>query len=281
MTAQASSPLTHPSNDNTSSPLIDTHCHLDMEAYRGDLEQVLERAFTTPLSHIVCVGIDLSSSGNCIGLARGNPRLAATIGFHPHVVESLEAKDYLALERLYADNVTYVSAIGEIGLDYFHLHSPAATQQQHFLRQLDLAHEWKLPVVIHNRDADDDVLRLLKIAKPLEFGGIMHCFSGDMTFASKILDLGLTISLTGVVTFKNSHQLQEVATHIPLTSMVLETDGPYLAPHPYRGKRNEPAFLALTARKIAELRQISICQVATQTTKNAENLFGLVPHQPR
>jgi len=246
-----------------------------MAAYQGDLAQVLERAFSLSISHIVCIGTNLASSAECIELARREPRLAATIGVHPHEVDTLEQRDYKNLERLFADNISHVSAFGEIGLDYFYQHSSVANQRQHFRKQLDLAHDLGLPVVIHNRNADDDILEILQQAKPLLHGGVMHCFSGDLLLAEKALDLGLTISISGVVTFKKSEQLQEVARTIPLTSIVLETDGPYLAPHPHRGKRNEPAFLAFTAEKVAELRHIAMSEVAQQTTSNAIALFGL------
>ena len=265
----------HPAIDVDLGPnsLVDTHCHLDMEAYRNDLDEVLARAFAVPLSRIVSIGIDVTSSTKCIELARRDKRVAATVGIHPHDVDSLTDQDYRALERLYRDNTPFVHAVGEIGLDYFRHYSTTTNQKRHFRRQLDMAHDWGLPVVIHNRDADDDLLYVLSQAKPLDYGGVMHCFSGDMSLAEKVLDLGLKISLTGVITFKNSEVLQDVARTIPLTSMVLETDGPFLAPQPFRGKRNEPAMVTLVAKKIADLRHISIGEVARQTTENAETLF--------
>lgn len=266
----------HPQSlDQSVVSLIDTHCHLDMEAYENELDQVLERAFSHSISHIVSIGTNLTSSARCLDLARKDARLAATIGIHPHEVDTLEDKDYTDLERLLSNSTPYVSAIGEIGLDYFYQHSSVANQRRHFRKQLDLAHDWRLPVVIHNRNADDDILNTLQHAKPLNHGGIMHCFSGDLTFAQKVIDLGLTISIAGVITFKKSEGLQEVVRNIPLTSIVLETDGPYLAPHPHRGKRNEPAFLCFTAEKVAELRQIPTSEVAKQTTSNAIAVFRL------
>jgi TatD DNase family protein len=265
----------HPSIDVHLGPssLVDTHCHLDMEAYHNDLDEVLERAFAVPLSRIVSIGINVTSSAKCIELARRNNRVAATIGIHPHDVDSLTDQDYRALERLYRDNIAYVHAVGEIGLDYYRHYATTTNQKRHFRRQLDMAHDWGLPVVIHNRDADDDLLEILSHAKSLDHGGVMHCFSGDMGLAAKVLDLGLKISLTGVITFKKSERLQEVARTIPLTAMVLETDGPFLAPQPFRGKRNEPAMVALVAKKIADLRHMDIAEVARQTTQNAETLF--------
>jgi TatD DNase family protein len=254
--------------------LIDSHCHLDMSAYIPDLDKVLERAFTTFIKRIVSIGIDLQSSQNCIALARQHKQIFATIGIHPHEVELLDDKDYAALFELYEDHTPHIVGFGEIGLDYNKLHADPAKQRIHFRRQLEMARELNLPDIIHNRDADDDMYSILRQALPLAKGGIMHCFSGDYSFAQRVLDLGLMISVPGIVTFKNSKTMQEVTKKIPLSSMLLETDGPYLAPHPFRGKRNEPAYLIYTAEKIAELRQIDVDEVTKQTTANAEKLFS-------
>ncbi len=259
--------------DLAGATLIDTHCHLDMEAYDHDRSEVLERAFALPVSRIVTVGVDVASSARCVSLARSDRRIAATIGVHPHDVGDLDATQYRQLERLYQDNSPYIVAWGEIGLDYYRRHSPPDEQRSHLRRQLDLADDLNLPVVIHNRDADDDLLAILREARPLRCGGIMHCFSGDWLLAEQVLDLGLLISIPGVVTFKNSTTLQDVVQRVPLSSLVVETDGPYLAPQPHRGARNEPALLAHTVAKIAELRLISPAEVARQTTCNAEKLF--------
>jgi TatD DNase family protein len=254
--------------------LIDTHCHLDMSAFADDLDQIIERAFSTSLKRIVTIGVDLPSSLKAIGLATRYRRISATIGIHPHDTEYLEDRDYLALEKLYVDHHEAIVGFGEIGLDYYKKHSDPAKQRHHFRKQLALAHELELPAIIHNREADDDIIAILQQGKPLDYGGIMHCFSGDYAFSRKILDLGMLISIPGIVTFKNSITLQEVAKNIPLSSMVLETDGPFLAPQPFRGKRNEPAFLEYTARKVAEIRQVDVSLVAMQTTANAEKLFS-------
>jgi TatD DNase family protein len=261
--------------DLNGSCLIDTHCHLDMAVYAADLDNVLERAFTQHLKRIITIGIDLQSSKNGIEIARKHKQVSATIGIHPHDVDTLRDEDYFALAKIYEDQTTHIVGYGEIGLDYYKRYSDPTKQRHHFRRQLDLAHELKLPVIIHNREAEDDILNILRQAKPLYQGGIMHCFSGDYSYARRILDLGMLISIPGIVTFKNSITLQEVVRKIPLTSMVLETDGPFLAPHPFRGKRNEPSYLMKTALKIAELRQIDISLVAKQTTANAEKLFSL------
>ncbi len=252
---------------------IDTHCHLDMTAYGDDLEKVLHVALANHVHRIITIGIDLPSSREAIVIARKYPQVSATIGIHPHDVDNLQDSDYTALEQLYRDYAKHIVGFGEIGLDYVKQYSDPAHQRTHFRRQLDLAHALKLPVIVHNREANDDTIKILQEARPLDYGGIMHCFSGDTAFAHKVLELGMLISIPGVVTFKNAAVLHQVAREIPLESLVLETDGPFLAPHPYRGKRNEPAYLFYTAKKIAELRQIDIEQLARQTTANAENLF--------
>jgi TatD DNase family protein len=258
--------------------LIDTHCHLHMSEYSDDLDSVLERAATNGIKRIITIGIDLQSSNTCIDLARKYKQVSATIGVHPHDVSQLRDKDYLVLEKIYRDNASHIVGFGEIGLDYYKKYSEPSKQRHHFSRQLDMSHELKLPVIIHNREADDDILATLRQAKPLDFGGIMHCFSGDYTYACKLLDLGMLISIPGIITFKNSIDLQAVVKNIPLEAMVLETDGPFLAPVPFRGKRNEPSYLIHTAMKIAEIRQIDVCLVAHQTSVNAENLFSPINH---
>lgn len=255
------------------SQLIDTHCHLDMAAYSDDLDRVLDQAKINHIEKIITIGIDLASSQNAVKLARNYPQISATIGIHPHDVDYLTPSDYTALSRLYLDHTSHIVGFGEIGLDYVKLHSDPANQRKHFKQQLELAHELQLPIIVHNREANEDTINILREAKPLDFGGIMHCFSGDIDFAQKVLDLGMLISIPGIVTFKNAKTLQEVARQIPLTSMVIETDGPFLAPAPFRGKRNEPLFLLYTAEKIAELREIDIEHLARQTTINAEKLF--------
>lgn len=253
--------------------LIDTHCHLDMTAYSDDLEKVLDRAFTNHIKKIVTIGIDLASSREAIAIARKYKRVSATIGVHPHDVDNLEKSDYLELEQIYNHHAKHIVGFGEIGLDYVKQYSAPDKQREHFKKQLDLAHALKLPVVVHNRDANDDTIKILREAKPLDYGGIMHCFSGDLAFAQKVLDLGMLISIPGIVTFKNAATLHAVVREVPLSSIVLETDGPFLAPHPFRGKRNEPSYLLFTAQQMAELRDIDMEQVCRQTTDNAENLF--------
>jgi TatD DNase family protein len=254
--------------------LIDSHCHLDMAAYENDRTDVLERAFSHGVKRIVTIGTDLKSSKKCVDLAVTHKQVSATIGVHPHDIEALQESDYRHLEKIYKEHAEHIVGFGEIGLDYYKNYSNPAKQRYHFQRQLNMAYEFDLPIIIHNRNADEDTLKALLQAKSMANRGIMHCFSGDYNYAMKILDLGMYISIPGIVTFKNSTTLQEVARKIPLSSMILETDGPFLAPLPFRGKRNEPAYLIYTAEKIAELRQIDVQLVAKQTTANAEKLFS-------
>lgn len=246
-----------------------------MDAFVDDLDEVLDRAARAHVVGIVTIGIDLSSSIKAVRLAAQYPQISAAIGVHPHDVDRLENSGYTALERLFADHRENIVGYGEIGLDYYKQYSSPEAQRTHFARQLALAHELRLPVIVHNREANDDILEILGKAKPLDYGGIMHCFSGDLAFARRIIDLGMLISIPGVVTFKNSIALQEVVRTIPLASMVIETDGPFLAPHPFRGKRNEPSYVVHTAEKIAELRQTDLHIISAQTTANAEKLFSI------
>ena len=265
---------------STDISLVDTHCHLDMKTYSDDLEAVLDRAVEHGVRHTITIGIDLESSNRAINLARKYDCLSATVGVHPHDVDEAGPDTYTALAELVDANRDLVVGYGEIGLDYFKEYSAAENQRIHFANQLSLARELRLPVVIHDREAHEDTLRIIKASGAAEFGGVMHCFSGDLQFAEQVLDLGFYISFPGVVTFKNALDLQEVAKAIPLESMLIETDGPYLAPHPMRGKRNEPVNVLYSAAHIAGLREISLDEVARQTTANATRLFRLPTIHP-
>lgn len=255
--------------------LIDTHCHLDMEAYREDFGEVLLRATRHRVHHVITIGIDIESSKKAIELASEHSNISATIGIHPHDVDAISSISYDILGALADSHQEHIVGYGEIGLDYVKEYSAADNQRRHFANQLALARDLRLPVVIHDREAHADTLRILKESGAEEIGGVMHCFSGDLELAEKVLDLGFYISIPGVVTFKNAAVLQEVARTIPLESMLIETDGPFLSPHPLRGKRNEPVNVLYTAACIADLRNISLDEVAKQTTANACKLFQL------
>ncbi|MCX5865095.1 MAG: TatD family hydrolase [Deltaproteobacteria bacterium] len=253
--------------------LIDTHCHLDMSAYEADFEVVLARALAAGVTRIISVGIDLESSRRAIALAEQHQGIYATVGVHPHNVAELSEDDYAELQALCRH--VKVVAYGEIGLDYVKNYAPIALQKEHFSRQVVLAKELHLPLVVHDREAHDDIMEILETAGPFPAGGVMHCFSGDTTFARRVLALGFHISIPGVVTFAKAEMLHEAVREIPLGSLVLETDGPFLAPVPKRGKRNEPQLMLFTAQKVAELKGVSLEEVARQTTINAVRLFGL------
>ncbi len=255
--------------------LVDTHCHLDMEAFKGDLEELLQRATSNKVEHIVTIGIDLQSSLHAAELAAAYQNISATVGIHPHDVDAVTTATYDKIGEIADTYSDYIVGYGEIGLDYVKEYSHADNQRLHFANQLALAKELRLPVVVHDREAHDDTLRILRQAGTSDFGGVMHCFSGDCQFAEKVLELGFYISIPGVVTFKNALDLQEVARTIPLERMLIETDGPFLSPHPLRGKRNEPVNVLYTADFIARLRDMSLDEVARQTTANAEKLFKL------
>ena len=255
--------------------VIDSHCHLDMNVYHTDFSEVLSRAQQHGVRSVMTIGIDIASSKRAVELAQTHQQIYATIGVHPHDVNNLNDDDYNNLRSLYSAHSEHIAGYGEIGLDYVKMHSPAEKQRFHFKKQLELSTELKLPIVVHNREADSDTLEILKNHERLVNGGVMHCFSGDYEFAKAIIDLGMFISIPGIVTFKNASRLHRVVKDIPLENMLIETDGPFLSPHPYRGKRNEPANVLFTAEAIARIKEISIDKVANQTSLNTQKLFNL------
>lgn len=244
-----------------------------MSDYADDLDAVIRLAHESHISTIITIGIDLQSSARAIELAQAHDRIYATVGIHPHEAKTA-TKETLDKLNVLAANPKVVG-YGEIGLDYAKAYAPVDIQKTACRAQLQLAKALNLPVVIHDRDAHEDILTLLKEHAPFPAGGVMHCFSGDWQFAEEILKLGFYVSIPGIVTFKNATTLQQVARQVPLERLVIETDGPFLAPVPYRGKRNTPSLLLYTAEKIAELRDIPLTEVATATTVNAKNLFKL------
>lgn len=253
--------------------LVDTHCHLDFEDLAGEHESILARAKQVGVEQVITIGIDLPSSRRAIALAEANGAIYATIGIHPHNARALSSKDIQELLTL--GRKSQVVAYGEIGLDFYRNYKPRPVQTSCLHEQLNVARELGLPVVIHDREAHEEVLQILRDQKAWEIGVAMHCFSGDWMFAKKCLDLGLYLSIAGPVTYAKAQILQNVARQCPLDRLLLETDAPFLAPVPKRGKRNEPAFLIHTAEKIASLRNIPLEKVARQTTSNARRLFKL------
>lgn len=252
--------------------MIDTHAHLDMEEFAGDLPGVLARALEAGVTGIISVGIDLPSSVKALELASSHDIVYASVGYHPHNAGEADMEVLGNLAHL-ASNPKVV-AWGEIGLDFFRRHSPPQCQMEAFERQLDMAGELGLPVIIHDRDAHEALYEILRRKNPA-LNGVIHCFSGDYALAEKLMDMGFYISIPGTVTYKKAEQVREVAERIPLERLLVETDAPFLAPVPCRGKRNEPAFVKHTALEIARLRGIDLQDLARATSGNAEALFKL------
>ncbi|NLY52911.1 MAG: TatD family hydrolase [Firmicutes bacterium] len=251
--------------------LIDTHCHLNDERFEEDLPQVIQRARSAGVTGLINIGYDLDSSRRAIEQAGLYPGLKTTVGIHPHDASTATEAALEELAKL--ASAESVVAIGETGLDYYYDNSPREMQRLAFRRQMELAKELGLPVVIHSRDATQDTLEILKDFAPLR--GVMHCFSGSFETAQICIDMGLYIAFGGAITFKNANRLRGVAARVPLERIVLETDCPYLSPEPHRGRRNEPAYLVHILAKLAEIKQVSEAEAAEITTANARAVFGL------
>ena len=248
---------------------VDVHAHLDDKAFDGDREQVLENIRAAGML-VVTAGSDVETSRFSVELARKYDFVYACVGVHPHEAGKAP-KDYLEeLKELAKD--PKVLAIGEIGLDYYYEFSERRIQQYVFVEQLELAESLNLPVIIHDRDAHQDTLSILKKSSPR---GLMHCYSGSLEMARELLKLGFYFSFGGVITFKNAKRPREVVSQLPLDKILLETDCPYLTPEPYRGKRNDPTKIPLIAQKLAELHQVSLQEVEDITYANFTKLFGL------
>ncbi len=253
--------------------LFDTHTHLNAYQFADDLPEVIDRALKEGVSRMVVVGFDRPTIEIAMDLIEKYDFLYASIGWHPVDAIDMKDEDLDWIEELAKH--PKVVAIGETGLDYHWDKSPKDIQKEVFRKQIRLAKKLQLPLVIHNREATADVVEILKEENAAEVGGIMHCFSGSPETALECVKMNFYISLGGPVTFKNAKKPKEVANAVPLDRLLIETDCPYLAPHPYRGKRNEPAYVKLVAEEIAALKGLSFEEVAKATTENAERLFGL------
>jgi len=253
--------------------LIDSHAHLDMEDFDADRDLVIKRARAGGIARIITIGIDLASSMKTIEIAQEYEYVYAAVGYHPHNAKEADVRDLEKLRALASE--AKVVAWGEIGLDFFRLHSPPELQIKAFERQLDMAFELELPVIIHDRDAHGDLLRILKSRKR-QYQGVMHCFSGNYDLAMALIEMGFYISFPGTVTYKNALDIQGAASRIPLERLMVETDCPYLTPAPFRGKRNEPLYVKHTAEKIAQLRELDFKQLEEATAANTTQLFGLL-----
>ncbi|HSG06077.1 MAG TPA: TatD family hydrolase [Nitrospiria bacterium] len=254
--------------------MIDSHTHLYDSQYDADREAVIERARDAGIRFMISVGCDLETSRKALDLAESHPMIFASVGIHPHEVKDAGMGDYKELQKLAAN--PRVKGIGESGLDFYYMHSPRESQMTHFRKHIRLAKDLDLPLVIHSRDAKEDTLLILKENLPYPAGGVLHCFTGDQDMASSALDMGLDISFSGIVTFKNSGDLRKIASNTPLDRIHIETDCPYLAPVPFRGKRNEPSFVRFVAGEIAPLHpSLSSKEIEAKLSENTSRLFKI------
>ncbi|HEY4599878.1 MAG TPA: TatD family hydrolase [Cerasibacillus sp.] len=253
--------------------LFDTHVHLNAHQFKEDRHEVITRAHDAGVKYMNVVGFDRETIELALEIVNQYENMYASVGWHPVDAIDMTEADLKWIETLSAH--PRVVALGEMGLDYHWDKSPKNVQKDVFRQQIQLAKHVNMPIIIHNREATEDVLQILAEENAKEIGGIMHCYSDTTEYVPKILDMNFHISLGGPVTFKNAVNPKEVAKIVPLDRLLIETDAPYLAPHPNRGKRNEPAYVTLVAEKIAQLRGISVKEVAEITTKNAFSLFKI------
>jgi len=256
--------------------LVDSHCHLDFPDFADDLDGVIARARAQDIERIVTISTRVRRHADLLAIAERFPEVFCSIGTHPH--NAKEELDITAAELIARTRHPKVVAIGEAGLDYFYEHSPREAQEQSFRTHIAAARETALPLVIHSRNADDDTARILE--EEMEkgaFPAVLHCFTGGPELARRAIKLGCCISFTGILTFKKSDELRAIAAEFPADRFFVETDAPYLAPGPHRGKRNEPAFVVETAKALAKLRGVAYDEIVRQTTDNFFRLFRKVP----
>ncbi|WP_016993810.1 TatD family hydrolase [Lysinibacillus boronitolerans] len=252
---------------------IDTHVHLNADQYEEDLQEVIDRALEAKVERMVVIGFDRKTIERTMQLIEQYDFVYGVIGWHPVDAIDCTQQDLEWIEELASH--PKIVGIGETGLDYYWDKSPKDVQQELFRKQIQLAQKINLPIIIHNRDATGDVVQILREENAASVGGVMHCFSGSVETARECIGMNFMISLGGPVTFKNARLTKEVATEIALEHLMIETDAPYLAPHPHRGKRNEPAFVPLVAEEIARLKGLTIEEIAQATTANAKKFFGI------
>jgi len=252
--------------------LIDTHTHLTHEDYQGELDRILARACEAGVDRIITVGYDLPSSIEGLRLADQYSEVYAAVGIHPHDATTTTPDALEDLAQLCRS--PRVVAIGETGLDYYYDNSPREVQMESFREHICLARRLNLPVIIHSRDAHGDTLRILREERIEQVGGVLHCFSGSWEMAREAMEMGLFISFAGPLTFTNARRLAAIAEEIPLDRLLVETDCPYLTPVPHRGKRNEPAYVALVAARLAELKGMALDELAPILWENSEAAFS-------
>lgn len=250
--------------------LIDSHCHLYMGSWSKNMDDVLARAQERGVGKIICPGIDIDSSWQSLTIAKNHANVFAAAGIHPHDASNAPADFINQLRDIFTQ--PKIVALGEIGLDYYRNISDAETQRKVFKKQLQLAKEMDLPVIIHNRNADADIIHLIQQVSPMR--GVAHCFTSDLTTAKIFLDMGFYISFAGNLTYKNS-DLPEVAKEIPLDRLLIETDAPFMSPMPYRSKENEPSRVKYVADKLADCKGVSYETIELVTQNNTEKLFNL------
>jgi TatD DNase family protein len=256
--------------------LIDSHCHLDFPDFASELDAVVARATAQGIGRIVTISTRVKRHGELIAIVERFPDVYCSVGTHPHHAQ--EEPDIGTGELVARTGHSKVVAIGEAGLDYHYRRSPRDLQEKSFRAHIAAARETKLPLVVHAREADTDMARILtEETGKGAFPAVLHCFTGGRDLALAAIDLGLSISFTGILTFKNSQNLRDIAKELPADRIFLETDAPYLAPGPYRGKRNEPAYVVETAKVLADVRGVSPDEIARQTTENFFQLFSKVP----
>jgi TatD DNase family protein len=253
--------------------LFDTHAHYYEEQYKDDLEETIERAKESGVGLILTASSDFASSIENITLSQNHDIFYAAIGVHPHSVIDLNNNIISALTDF--ASFPKVVAIGEIGLDYYYDNSPREAQKIWFAKQISLARNVKKPIIVHDRDAHEDTLNILKSENAKDVGGVLHCFTGSIEMAREVMELGFMISIAGPVTFKNANRLLDVVKFIPDDRLLIETDSPYLTPEPHRGQRNESAYVKLVAEKIAKIKGKSLEYIADMTTSNAKRIFGI------
>lgn len=251
--------------------LIDTHCHLDFDAFNCDRDAVLKRAKEAGVAYFINIGSTLESSLASCALSRNHPEIYASVGVHPHDADVFDSRAEDKLKELAKDKK--VVAIGETGLDYYRNLSSADNQKQAFTKQINLAKELNLPLVIHSRQAEKELILILKALMPVR--AVVHCFSGEESFLKECLDCGFFISYTCNITYKKAQNLREMLQLTPLDKLMLETDAPYLSPEGFRGKRNEPRQIKLLAEVASQIKKVSFDELADKTTQNAKEFFKL------
>lgn len=252
--------------------MLDTHCHLNDNQFNGEVEQIVNKFLCSGVEKAICVGCDSYSNKRAYEIAQKYESVYYTVGFHPDDCDKYNEQELV--DYLNSGDKKLV-AIGEIGLDYFHNKENKEEQKSVFEQQIILAKQYKLPIVIHCRDAYGDTLEMLKQHAPFEYGAVMHCYSGSWDFAKELLKLGVKFSFTGTVTYKNAKNVQEVAKNLPIGTFFFETDSPYLTPTPYRGKRNEPKYVVEVAKFVANLRKMDFVELENIADKTAKAFFKI------